>query len=103
MDLALLKEQISMMKGTLGDKIEETAKMTEKISNVEAELGSRLSQVNFDAVKKALQTDIDQQDDNNNTNEPSHLEYQNPDYNQISNGNGPDEPKQIIPNNHQQP
>eukprot|EP00486_Rosalina_sp_Unknown_P014825 CAMPEP_0201592664 /NCGR_PEP_ID=MMETSP0190_2-20130828/190496_1 /ASSEMBLY_ACC=CAM_ASM_000263 /TAXON_ID=37353 /ORGANISM="Rosalina sp." /LENGTH=446 /DNA_ID=CAMNT_0048051535 /DNA_START=629 /DNA_END=1969 /DNA_ORIENTATION=+ len=79
-----------MMKGTLGDKIEETAKMTEtntymteKIRKAEDQLGSRLSQTNLGQYAKILQSE--QQEQNN---EPSHLEYQIPDYSKLSNGNG---------------
>ena len=90
LDLSLYKEQISMMKGTLGDKIEETAKMTErnnymssKIQRAEDQLGSRLSQTNLGHVAKLLQSEQEPSSSNNNNNnepQPSQLStYQPPD------------------------
>eukprot|EP00485_Elphidium_margaritaceum_P007503 CAMPEP_0202690570 /NCGR_PEP_ID=MMETSP1385-20130828/5514_1 /ASSEMBLY_ACC=CAM_ASM_000861 /TAXON_ID=933848 /ORGANISM="Elphidium margaritaceum" /LENGTH=593 /DNA_ID=CAMNT_0049345845 /DNA_START=44 /DNA_END=1825 /DNA_ORIENTATION=- len=60
MDLSLLKEQVSIMKGALGDKIDETAQMTEKISTAERKLGSRLSQLDMSGMaQKLLQEEAD--------------------------------------------
>eukprot|EP01083_Nonionella_stella_P035484 96803_1 len=57
MDNSILKEQITMMKGTLGDKIDETAQMNTKIHRAEKKLGSRLSQIDLSSVQHQLEAE----------------------------------------------
>merc|ERR1712129_94344 len=54
LELSVAKETIAAMKGTLGDKIDETAKLNGKIHRVEKKFGSRLSQIDLSAVQKQL-------------------------------------------------
>merc|ERR1712228_791311 len=60
MDLSILKEKINMMKGTLGDKIEETANLSGKIHRAEKKFGARLSQVDLSSVQKQLKAESEQ-------------------------------------------
>jgi len=75
-DLSLLKEQINMMKGTLGDKLEETATMNDKIQRAEKKLGSRLSQVDLSSVKQQLEKE---------QNKEIQQKYKVPDYSKSTN------------------
>jgi len=80
MELALCKEQIAMMKGTLGDKIEETAKMNEKITEAEKKVGSRLSQITLDSVVNQLQREKQQTGNDGGAQPPLQI----PDYSQTT-------------------
>eukprot|EP01083_Nonionella_stella_P022670 62696_1 len=71
-DLAILKEQISMMKGTLHDKIDETAKIHDKVAKAERKLGTRISQFDLESVKKQLEKDANDIENNQSMNIPDY-------------------------------